>query len=481
MLGQIAKKIKNVHIAVFVFILFSIIFGGSFVKFIPPLQAPDELGHYLKADALSRGEVVPVIYNKNNVENENAKSWNEFGFYASKGVEKIVKLSFTVGNYPENKFDYQKAEEDNYPSSGKVFLPTGGITNYSIINFIPQTLGILFGKVLNTSPLAQYYLARAFNLVCYIVLIAIAISLFPFSKWAAAIIGLNPLAIFLAASTSGDGLTNGVALLFSAYVLRLAAKKQLTEEIEESSNRLSSKKIMIAGLLLIIAVTMKPTNIVLGLLFFLIPNKDMNIRRKVVWGSVILALSIGLYLLWNSLMVDQQILYRDFANPNLQLRHFLSNPGIFFNNLIKNFIFGNKGNYILLSYMGNFGWLNTPIGWHWAILYYSLLIVSAFLPNQKAIFFRWPKKLVLGVALILFTLLTFFALYQIWNPVDTKKAIQGVQGRYFIPISFVFIPLFSTKEGTINVAQNKILIVIGSILVILWLAVLRILAVRYGF
>lgn len=82
MLGQIAKKIKDVHIAVFVFILFSIIFGGSFVKFIPPLQAPDELGHYLKADALSRGEVVPVIYNKNNVENENAKSWNEFGFYA---------------------------------------------------------------------------------------------------------------------------------------------------------------------------------------------------------------------------------------------------------------------------------------------------------------------------------------------------------------------------------------------------------------
>lgn len=481
MLEQIAKKMKKIHGAILMFILFSIVFGGAFVKYIPPLQAPDELGHYLKADALSRGEVIPVIYNIKNVENEDAKSWNEFGFYASKGVEKIVKLSFTVGNYPENKFDYQKAEEDSYPSSGKVFLPTGGITNYSIINFIPQTIGILFGKLFNTSPFVQYYLARAFNLVCYVLLIALAIRLFPFSKWAAAIIGLNPMAIFLAASTSGDGLTNGIALLFSAYVLRLAVKDQLTEEIERSADRLPSKSIIIAGLLLIVAVTMKPTNIVLGLLFFLIPNKNMNIRRKVAWGSIILVLSVGLYLLWNSLMVDQQILYRDFANPNQQLSHFLNNPGVFFNNLLKNFIFGNKGNYILLSYMGNFGWLNMPIGWHWAILYYGLLIVSAFLPNQKAIFFKWPKKLILGVAIILFTVLTFFALYQIWNPVNTTKAIQGVQGRYFIPISFAFIPLFSTKEGTINIAQNKVLIVIGSFLVILWLAILRILAIRYGF
>lgn len=55
------------------------------------------------------------------------------------------------------------------------------------------------------------------------------------------------------------------------------------------------------------------------------------------------------------MMIDQQILYRDFGNPSKQLAQFLKDLSIFFENFRKNYLFGVKGDYIVYSFVGKFG------------------------------------------------------------------------------------------------------------------------------
>ena len=73
-------------------------------------------------------------------------------------------------------------------------------------------------------------------------------------------------------------------------------------------------------------------------------------------------------------MIDQQLLYRDFANPSKQVALFLKEPGIFFENFRDNYLFGTKGDNIVYSFAGKFGLLDAPLGLHWLVLYFMTFI-----------------------------------------------------------------------------------------------------------
>ena len=64
-------------------------------------------------------------------------------------------------------------------------------------NYIPQIIGISVGKTLNKPMIWQYYAARYFNLIGYILIMFLAIWKFRFSKLGATVLALNPMALFL--------------------------------------------------------------------------------------------------------------------------------------------------------------------------------------------------------------------------------------------------------------------------------------------
>lgn len=134
----------------------------------------------------------------------------------------------------------------------------------------------------------QYYAARYFNLIGYILIMFLAIWKFRFSKLGAAVLALNPMALFLASSTSGDAMIISMSFLFVSWLTGLIGKERLT-----------NLKLLISAVLMITLVLLKPTLIVLGMLFFLIPNKSFSIKRKAVWGIVIFVSCILFYVIWN--------------------------------------------------------------------------------------------------------------------------------------------------------------------------------------
>jgi uncharacterized membrane protein len=85
--------------------------------------------------------------------------------------------------------------------------------------------------------------------------------------------------------------------------------------------------------------------------------------------------------------------------------------------------------------------------------------------------------MILGIVAYIF--LTFFALYQIWNKVNRKSSIEGVQGRYFIPGSLLIVPLFSSKEKILSLSNKKINMILSLCMLTVLLATMITLNNRY--
>lgn len=448
------------------FLFLSLAFGLIIINTVPPVQAPDEIGHFIKAYAFSELKVKPQANNTKLSKND--RTWGNFGFEVPYEVKSIndyaVKTNGKQANYP-----YQYSADAKKIQTGETaFIGTGGITNYFFVNYLPQIAGITLGKAMDKPIIWQYYAARYLNLICYVLIVFLAIWRFPFSKLGAAVLALNPMALFLASSTSGDAMITAMSFFFISWVTGLIGKKQL-----------SNRQLAVSAFLMILLVLLKPTLIVLGMLFFMIPNTSFSIKRKTIWGIGIFAGSILCYVLWNKLMIDQQILYRDFADPSKQVALFLKEPTVFFENFRDNYLFGSKGDYIVYSFIGMFGLLDAPMGLHWVVLYFMTVVIACFVQDkdhQGLVLYQ--RFLFLGMA-ILYTVLTFFALYQIWNKVGRTESIEGLQGRYFIPASLLIVPLFSSKEKLLNIKNSKVNMTVAICMTIVLIAAWITLSNRY--
>ena len=458
--------IKKITFPNRLFLVLAIVFGLLMINTVPPIQAPDEIGHFIKAYAFSEFKVKPMTYNKKLKKTDN--TWGNYGFEVPYEMKSMN--SYAVDKNGKNtEYPYQyKVDEKHIKAGEKAFIGTGGITNYFFVNYLPQIFGIKVGKLMGKPVIWQYYAARYLNLIFYVLILFFAIKRFPYSKMGAAILALNPMALFLATSVSGDAMIIAISFFFIAWITSLIGKESI-----------SNRKLALSAVLMVFLVLLKPTLIVLGMLFFLIPNKTFSIQRKVIWGVGIFVSCILCYVLWNKLMIDQQLLYRDFANPSKQVALFLKEPGIFFENFRDNYLFGTKGDNIVYSFAGKFGLLDAPLGLHWLVLYFMTFIGACFVQEKDYQSLIPNQRIVVAVMLLLYTVLTFFALYQIWNKVGRTASIEGLQGRYFIPASLLIVPLFSSKEKILNIKNSRVNIVVSICMVTVLIATLITLSNRY--
>lgn len=460
-------NIKRVPFANRLFLLAALVFGMIIINIVPPLQAPDEVGHFVKAYSFSEFKIRPESHSKK-IKKTDA-TWGNFGFEVPYTIKSMNSYAIDKsGKKAEYPYYYKNADKERIKKGERAFIGTGGITNYFYVNYIPQIVGITLGKITGKPIIWQYYAARYCNLIVYSIIIFFAIRLFSFSRLGAAMLGLNPMALFLAASTSGDAMIIAVTFFFISWLTGMS-----------KSEHVSNLKLLISGLLMVNLVMLKPTLIVLGLLFFLIPNKAMSVKRKTVWGVLIFTACIMFYVIWNKLMIDQQLLYRDFANPSKQVATFFKNPSIFFRNLRDNYLFGVKGDYIVYSFVGNFGLLDTLLGLHWVVLYFMTLTAACLVKEKDNETLIVYQRVIVAFMLIFYGVLTFFALYQIWNKPGRTASIEGLQGRYFIPISLAIVPLFSSKEKILNVKNGKLNLAVSVCMLLVLIAALVALSNRY--
>ena len=265
-------------------------------------------------------------------------------------------------------------------------------------------------------------------------------------------LGLMPMTLFMRASLSYDVTKTGLSFLLIALLLQFAYDDNKTIRARDLVNLF----IVITCLAL-----SKVPYFIFGLLFLLIPVKKTGSVRKYILFflsfMIIPAIAIELSSLsMNLFTAHTEVLgERAYGIPSFttlgsevdQIRFILSNILVFIGILLKT-IFVYYGHDWLVSFIGNLGWLDTPLPSFLIVSWYIILFLTAIGSPSININTGWKIRIIplacfIGAVLIIETIL-----YVVASPYK-GIAVDGIQGRYFIPYSPLFLITFY------NVYVNK--------------------------
>jgi len=435
------------------FIITAAFFGLLFAVITPPFQAPDEEVHFFRSYQISEFNFVTDRVN------------GVVGGVLPGALGKVITDTTTdpvVKFYPQNKTDiYDTIDAFKTPITGPQQVYDFSTTSlYGPVAYLPQATGIGISRLLNLPPLAMMYLGRLANLVAWIVLMAAAIRLMPIRKWVVVFIGLLPMALFQAASLSSDVVTFGLGCLFTGFVFYLLSLGTIFRYRHIAA-------LVLLGTLL--CLTKQPSFIFLGLVL-LLPARNFfsGIKGWVIKLGVIV-LPLLIMAVWISLTTGASAVANAGANgqdPGLQLSFILHNPHSYINTLW-NTTFFTWGDEVTRSLIGTFGWADTPLS-EWIVTtgYITLaflLLVTTGKPKQLL---NKYQKIFVWLLVLAYIMAVTTALYMFYSPIG-YKIVYGLQGRYFIPVLILLIPLIYGQFATTTKRTYRKIAILGPLFLLI--------------
>ena len=403
------KKIENI------FLMVAIPIGLMYLILIPVGQIPDEYSHFKRTYEITEGHLVSDI-NGRKLPSE---------------IEKNFTLKSDSDNYKNVIKNIQKensGERTKY-NFANTYL-------YSFVNYIPQTIGTMIGKIFNAPILLQAYLARLFNFIFWIFLIYMAIKFIPFHKEFLILISLLPITIQEGVSLSPDALTYASVVLLISYTLYLKYKKE----------KVDRKSFVILSVLCTIISLCKIVYLPVCLILVIIPKekfkslKDKNIK---IFSLAIFVVILN--LIWLKVASDLLVVRNSNVIPNEQKQFILSHPFGYLRVVIESI----KQNYEFYIYSMTGEMLqifNVDLERFYSNISICLMVLLIIINRLNDIIISKKEKLIYLFINLSIVFLIFTSLYIQWTPVK-NTTIEGVQGRYFLPILLLIPLLFlNTKK-----------------------------------
>lgn len=444
------------------FLIIAGTFGLLFILLTPPLQTPDEIVHFMRAYQVS--ELGVVSTNKDGA----------LGGYLPASIGKssvILSENPTLTFNPNTKYDVHKtivALKIPLEKEKRDFLNIAGATGYSPIGYIPQAIGIAIGAFFNAPAVVLMYMARVASLVTWIGLIFFSIKIIPQKKWAIVGLGVLPMILAQAGSPGIDAISIGLGILFIALVM-----KYRTLVIVSGSQLFSL--FLIACL---IALTKQTTILVVGFIFLLsLKQIDANKFKASIKIAATIIIPILLLVGWLA-VVKLANLSADSTQPGQnsiqQVANLIHHP-LRLPEVIYNTFFFNWGDGVINSFIGVFGWVDTPLAGMFIMMGYVLIALILF-ANYEKLKKKLSKKdnLLIVILAAMYAVGTCAALYIIYSPVD-YDIVYGLQGRYFLLSLFIIAPILMSvplrlikKHYVITVCVLSILLLTVSAMTIFY-------------
>jgi uncharacterized membrane protein len=389
------------------FLVITISFGLLFSFLVPPNQVPDEYSHFYRAYAISEGNlsvekvVIPDVF-----PSQVGQYYARFIMYGDK-----VDLSSYINDFRLTA-DYSKKSE-----AVGVNIPP-----YNPVLYLPQLVGLAFGKLFASGPMVFFVLGRLFSVFFYAGVCFIILKATPIAKRSLFVLFTMPMSIYLASSYSADGMQNILAFSYLVLIIR---------ELN-SSEPLSWKKWALFFTLSVLLSLTKPVSLVILLLAFAIPEARFGSAKR-RWWFVFAQLGLGgtAVILWMGLNSSHFVSLIPNIHPAEQFLFILLNPISFIKIIL--FAIQSHAEFYLFGFLGWFGWFSTRMP---EFAYFLSLIVLFFAviddAKRKFLLTRQQRSLFLGVFL-LYALGLHVSMYLYWNTVGSAN-LEGVQGRYFIPV-----------------------------------------------
>lgn len=442
------------------FCMFIFVIGLFFSVLIPTFQTPDEYTH-LKMISESLKNV-----------NITEKLLDDISCYYNSDSKMTLS---TLMQLVSSKPSYNLSE----------VLPHG--INLSVIKHLSCTIGILVGLFLRLPSFLVLQLGELTALIFYVVVIYFALKNVPEFENVFFLIVASPIVIQQVSSINYDAMMFPLCFLYISYVLYIRNYKE----------KFDRKDLLFFGILWVVISYIKVPYALLGLLLFLIPKEKIHIEigkyevtkdtyEKSKYFVLLLVFSIGLlgvYLERNTILV--QIPLGMLLNPKKSLWL-----------LYQTFI--TWKDHILLSAVGNFGWLDTPINGYLEIFIYFLIIISALFTSEKYKKDKYTKKewlFIYGLFILMCLLIVqsmvnhtikviLFGSEASPKTYDINKAlyqipyIGGLQGRYFLPFAmlpFMPVPCRVLKQKEYNLFSFGLVVAE----IVIYICIINVLLTRF--
>jgi uncharacterized membrane protein len=412
------------------FLLVAAVFGLMFLVVLPPLQAPDEFGHFYRAFGISQGTFVARPFTP-----------------VPSTVRQLTQV-FPVHLEEQRKLtpDAITARLDDPLQSSAIEGVRNEGTNLNFwLPYIPSAVAIRLGTLFEASPVSLLYLARTANLASFLLLTWQALRLIPSTGLLLLPVTLLPMVIHQGASVSWDSIAFGVAFLFSAVVMHHAyerADKPLTR----------SQLAMLAGLIVVVALS--KINFCLLPLLALLPDAKFGGRRaRLLCLFAAASIAFGSGMLWqafnreNLLLFQTAVQRRGIDFPD-NIRHYYYNAGYVINAIVRTAWF--NGPIYLTNLAGTFGWMAVYLPVWAATACTTVMLGNAWL-GGRAIALSLQARAILLAVVVLGVGSVLSAMWMAETPEPYIRetllrdfgTLPGIQGRHFVPIAFPFLLLIS--------------------------------------
>jgi uncharacterized membrane protein len=428
---------KKIHVNV---LLAALVFGTFFALLTPILDVPDESTHLGKAFMVANGYLFDA----------------PGGAVVSNGLGQITDLHLAKQTIVNTTLHGQTIADgfgNSTLGNGQFFLA-----------YIPSAIVIFFFRIFHAGILPLFYAGRIINLVIYAIFAYFAVKTAPRFKIFFAVVALMPMSLYIAASYNRDFLTYALALLLAAYFTKMLFEKDLV---------VGKKQTIVFIILCSLTAMLKYNLLPLCLLMLFIPASRFTSKKSKAINAILavvipVAAAAGLYAINTYLIsatgsADSSALTAGGvnlmgANVGAQLQFMLSSLTTSVSIFIRSFV----NNTYYITQLFSFGWLTYSPPEVFIYLYIGFFALVAFVyskyengainieDTKMSFISRFGIFIVIALSYVLVNLL----LYLTWTPVGAGT-IQGVQGRYFIPL-LLFLPFLSRNVHPVQSEEEVV-------------------------
>ena len=408
------------------FIFIYVIIGLFYLFLFPVNSLLDESHHFYRTYEISNGHLV------------SGKTFFKEGYFGTTYIsENAYKVSQVNSKYKDNLKVIHLKETKNQK------LKRVELTNtsmYSFVCYTPQVIGLLIGKTLNLPILYWIYLARLCNFLVFVLLLYFSLKNIPFKKATIMFIVLMPMALQQAISLGADSMTLGASLAFISYVLKLMY----------SDKKVEKKDYLILYALCLVIALSKIIYVPLCMLVLFIPKEKFNSKKeKYLKLGTIIFVSFALNLMWLSIATSYLAALNESGK---QFEYIIHNPFKYIYVMINTFL--TRTDYFFKEMIGrDLGNYEVTVSTNYLTANIFVIFFLLLFDNNKNI--KLTNKFKLGNVFAFFSILVlmYTSLYLDWTSYK-NELVQGIQGRYFLPLFFLIFLVFSSNN--FNIKNKKV-------------------------
>lgn len=376
------------------------------------------------------------------------------------GIEELYNVRLSNWPYDLAKSEQEKKQEDAYWNNVSDYLQKNSLkenwkedTNYSFqmstVAYIFQFLFIRLGMLLRLPFVYVYMMGRFSNVILYAILGYLAIRHMTAGKRILFIFALMPTAMMSTMTYTYDTWVNGFSFLGMAYMLEMWM---------ESEKKIEWKEFAISIGAFVLASMPKAIYIPFILIMLLIPKnrfrnkREMYVMKGLVIAAFLIMLSSFIWPAVGSSNVEGDNRGGD-TSVSGQLSYILCHPW-FYTKLLLGSIWKTLYPYTIgtegLAQMGHFENFANVYLIDIALVY----AVATDCKKDENTGMKLWHKLCVAIVSIGVMCLIWTALYLSFTPVGLNQ-INGVQGRYYLPVTIWILLLLRNKKIINNMEPAK--------------------------